>query len=91
MRNRLHDGCKPMAAGGAWPLRTVAVAVALAGGAGSAAAFPIDTGHEDFEMCLDSTASFTAAARVRGRDDSIAANPALSASVASDSFADKGD
>lgn len=91
MRGRLHDGCKAMATAGAGPLRMVAVAAAVIGGTGSAAAFPIDTGNEDIEMRLDSTASFTAGWRVRGRDESIAANPAVSASVASDYFADKGD
>jgi len=71
-------------------LRAVA-AVALVGSAGIAGAFPIDAGNDDLQLRLDNKISFTSGWRVKGRDSDVAANPAVSASVASDYFADKGD
>ena len=71
-------------------LRAAAAAAAMLGSVGSAMAFPIDVGNEDIQMRLDNKFSFTAGWRAKGRDDAVAANPALSASVASDYFADNG-
>ena len=56
----------------------------------SVMAVEIDTGNDDLKVRLDNKLSFTAGWRVGSRDDSIAANPALGAAVASEYFADKG-
>lgn len=91
MRGRFQRdaAARPTATRGS--LRAIAIAAAVLGGADAASAFSIDTGSDDLQMRLDTQASFTAGFRVRGRDDAIAANPELSAAVASDYFADKGD
>ena len=73
-----------------FPLRAAAAAVALLGGSGGAMAFAIDAGNDDVQIRLDTQISATAGWRVKGRDDGIAANPALGAAVSSEYFADKG-
>lgn len=73
--------------------RLPALIAAIAGAwaiAPGARAVEIDTGNDDFKVRLDNKVSFTAGWRVGSRDDSIAANPALGAAVASEYFVDKG-
>ena len=68
----------------------IAVIVGAWAVAPSVMAMEIDTGNDDLKVRLDNKLSFTAGWRVGSRDDSIAANPALGAAVASEYFADKG-
>lgn len=74
-----------------FPLRAAAAAVALLGGSSAALAVAIDTGNDDFQIRLDTQISATEGWRVTGRDEAIAANPALGAATSSEYFADKGD
>jgi hypothetical protein len=68
-----------------------AAIAALAVSYSPARAANIDTGVEDLQVRLDTKVGFTAAARMKGRDDGNAANPAKAGAISSDYFADKGD
>ena len=91
MRNMCCRGREAIPKGRKFALRSVAAAAAALAAVGGAHAFQIDTGNEDLQVRLDNKVSFTAGWRVKDRDLSLAANPAHSASVASDYFAEKGD
>ena len=91
MRGKLHKRVVARQSTNKTSLRSIAVAVSMLCAAAAAGAFPIDTENEDVQMRWDNKVSFTAGWRVGERDTAIAANPELSAAVASDYFADKGD
>jgi hypothetical protein len=61
------------------------------GVSGEALAMKLDSGNEDVEMRLDTKVGFTGGLRTRGRDTSIAANPAKGGALASEYFSDRGE
>ena len=67
----------------------IAAGAAMLGASAPASAFSINAGNPDIDMRWDNTLSYTGAMRTSGRDSGINANPALSADVASDYFANK--